>query len=74
MAVVTGSSTTIGAGSEDGSHSTGWHGMGHRLKAIQYIEDAKIEKDDESSNLHNSGNAWFSNNSFANFLDGTNEN
>jgi hypothetical protein len=50
------------------------HGMGHRLKAIQYIEDAKIEKDDEDSNLHNSRNAWFSNNIFANFLDGTNEN
>ncbi|MFG0674344.1 hypothetical protein [Delftia sp. WSY_7] len=49
-------------------------GMGYRLKAIQYIEDARIEKDYENSNLHNSGSAWFSNNIFANFLDGTNEN
>ncbi|MBJ7437177.1 MAG: hypothetical protein JHC54_16225 [Acinetobacter sp.] len=49
-------------------------GMGHRLKAIQYIEDARIEKDYESSNLHNSGSALFSNNIFANFLDGANEN
>jgi hypothetical protein len=49
-------------------------GMGYRLKVIQYIEDARIEKDYENSNLHNSGSAWFSNNIFANFLDGTNEN
>jgi hypothetical protein len=50
------------------------HGMGYRLKKIKYIEDEKIEKDYESSSLHNSGSAWFSNNIFANFLDGTDEN